>query len=145
MISDTADFLNWHRDSKGRLEALIDSAATQKTLASTKSVADLFFERGIAVNTRVDKDVFSGIARVKSYFATDRIKIFPCCVNLIRELKSYWWGTGDRPVKKDDHALDALRYYIMTKPEPAKTPKERKTVIQRDKDRLISKIRRRGL
>ena len=142
MISDTADFLNWHRDSKGRLEALIDSAATQKTLASTKSVADLFFERGIVVNTRVDKDVFSGIARVKSYFATDRIKIFPCCRNLIRELKSYWWGNGDRPIKKDDHALDALRYYVMTKPEPTKPPKTEKTVIERDKDRLITRLKR---
>ena len=104
--------------------------------------ADLFFERGIAVNTRVDKDVFSGIARVKSYFATDRIKIFPCCRNLIRELKSYWWGNGDRPVKKDDHALDALRYYVMTKPEPTKPPKTEKTVIERDKDRLITRLRR---
>lgn len=144
-IFETADSLGWHRDAKGRLEALIDSAATQKTLASAKSVADLFFERNIVVNTRVDKDLFSGIARVKSYFAADKIKIFPCCVNLIRELKSYWWGAGDRPVKKDDHALDALRYYIMSRPEPAKPTKPSKTVIQKDKDRLISRLKRSGL
>lgn len=144
-IFETADTLGWRRDSKGRLVSLIDSAATQKTLASSKSVAELFFERGIAVNTRVDKDLFAGIARVKSYFANNRIKIFSSCTNLIRELKSYWWGKGDKPIKKDDHALDALRYYIMTKPEPSAKPAVSKSVIQKDKERLIGRLKRSSL
>lgn len=144
-IFATADTLGWRRDSKGRLVSLIDSAATQKTLASSKSVAELFFERGIAVNTRVDKDLFAGIARVKSYFANNRIKIFSSCTNLIRELKSYWWGKGDKPIKKDDHALDALRYYIMTKPEPSAKPAVSKSVIQKDKERLIGRLKRSSL
>ena len=63
--------LNWKRDYRGRLEALIDPAAGQRTLASAQSVSELFAERGILVNPRVDKDVFSGIARVKSYLKRD--------------------------------------------------------------------------
>ncbi|MDE6604429.1 MAG: terminase family protein [Clostridia bacterium] len=137
-IKDLAYKLNWHTDGKGRLTALIDSAADQHTLASRKSVSELFYDRGILVNTNVDKQLFSGIASVKSYFAEGKIKIFSTCVNLIRELKSYWWGKGDKPIKKDDHALDALRYYIVSKPQPARLPKTQVSEIQKDKRRLIN-------
>ena len=43
------------------------------------------------------------------------------------------------PKKTDDHALDELRYYLMTKPKTA-FPKVEKTEIQKDKERLIRKI-----
>lgn len=59
--------LGWHTDPKGRICALIDSAAKQHTLSGVKSVCELFYERDILVNADVDKDLFSGIARVKSY------------------------------------------------------------------------------
>lgn len=136
--------LGWKKDSQGRIEALIDSAANQKTLASTRSVTELFYDNGILVNPRVNKDLFSGIQRVKQYLNPDNgkpnIYIFKTCVNLIRELKSYWWGTGDLPKKYDDHSLDELRYYLMTKPKTA-CPVAEKTVIQKDKERLYRKIR----
>lgn len=140
-IKEPAKKLNWHTDGKGRLRALIDSAADQHTLASKKSVSELFYERDILVNTNVDKQLFSGIARVKSYFAEGRLKIFSCCVNLIRELKSYWWGSGDRPIKKDDHALDALRYYVMSKPKPLKEKPAELSPIQVDKQKLIRRLK----
>ncbi len=142
-IKKISDKLGWKRDSYGRLNALIDSAANQKTLAAMKSVSELFFEQGVNVNPRVNKDMFSGIQRVKQYLkVTDgraKLYIFPSCVNLIRELKTYRWGDGDNPKKVDDHALDELRYYIMTKPETL-PPKKVKTEIQKDKERLIRKI-----
>ncbi len=143
-ILELADRLNWCRDFSGRLCALIDSAASQRTLASEKSVAELFAERGILVNTRVNKDLYSGIQRIKSLFAQNppRIFIFKNCVNLIRELKGYWWGEGDRPRKVNDHALDELRYFVMTRPAPATPCLPEKTVIQRDKESLFRAIRR---
>lgn len=60
-----------------------------------------------------------------------RLRITPNCVNLIKELKGYRWKTYanknlqyqnnpyDEPHKKDDHACDALRYIIMTRPDLA--------------------------
>ena len=137
--------LGWHTDEKGRLNALIDSAAGQHTLASSKSVAELFYERGILVNTRVDKDLFSGISRVKSYLRGEfgpRLYIFEGCVNLIRELKGYFWGSGDAPKKRDDHALDELRYYLMTKPHNS-APAKPLTDVQKDKARLARRLGRR--
>ena len=142
-IKSISNRLGWKKDRCGRLTALIDSAANQKTLASLKSVSELFYEYGIAVNPNVNKDMFSGIQRVKEYLRVrdgrSKLYIFPECVNLIRELKTYRWGDGDNPKKTDDHALDELRYYLMSKPENT-PPKVEKTLIQKDKERLIRKL-----
>lgn len=142
-IKKIARDLNWKTDSKGFLRAIIDSAARQKTLASEKNVVELFYENGILVNPQVDKDMFAGISTVKSYLKTadgsTRLFIFKNCVNLIREIKNYWWGDGDLPIKKDDHALDELRYYLMTK--PLNKEKVTKTEIQKDKERMARKLK----
>ena len=140
-IKEISNKIGWHKDFSGRLKALIDPAANQKTLAYSKSVAELFFENGINVQTNVNKDLFTGINRVKSYLKSNRLYIFKNCVNLIREIKGYRWGNEDVPVKKDDHALDELRYYIMTKPHQD-APKITLTEVQKDKQRLIRKARR---
>ncbi|MEG2541263.1 MAG: terminase family protein [Clostridia bacterium] len=139
-----ADKLGWARDNKGRLAALIDSAANQTTLASSKSVAELFLEKGILVNTRVNKDLYSGIQRLKSLFCQmpPRIYIFKTCVNLIRELKGYWWGDNDRPKKIDDHALDELRYFVMSQPQPTLPLPLPKNEIVKDKEMLMRRLNR---
>lgn len=117
-IFEIADLLGWKRDDKGRLSALIDSAANQRTLAGQKSVAELFCEKGILVNTNVNKDLRSGIQRIQSLLEQrpPKIYIFRNCVNLIRELKGYYWGGNGVPKEVDDHALDDLRYFVMSRP-----------------------------
>lgn len=143
-IKEISDRLGWKKDGSGRIRALIDSAANQKTLASEKSVTELFYDNGILADPRVNKDLFSGIQTVKGYLGKDNgkpnIYIFKTCVNLIRELKSYWWGEGERPKKYDDHALDELRYYLMTRPKGV-TEKPQKSFIQKHKERLCRQIR----
>ncbi|MBQ0099183.1 MAG: terminase family protein, partial [Firmicutes bacterium] len=100
-IKEICNKLGWKRDVNGNIQSLIDSAANQKTLASNKSVTELFYENGIAVNPKVNKDMFSGIERVKQYLKISngkpKIYIFKNCVNLIRELKNYRWGDGENP------------------------------------------------
>ena len=139
-IKAICERLNWKKLSNGMYGSLIDSAANQKTLSGTKSVTELFYDNGIVVNPHVNKDMYSGINRVKSYLRSAdgkvRLYIFASCVNLIREMKNYFWGEGENPIKKDDHALDELRYYIMSKPD---IPKKEMSEIARDKARLIRK------
>ena len=142
-IAKISDELGWPRNGDGKINALIDSAANQKTLASVQSVTELFRDCGINVNPNVNKDLFTGIQTVKRYLkikdGRPKLYVFKNCTNLIRELKSYRWGTGDVPKKTDDHALDELRYYLMSRPEAASVKKE-KSVIQKDKERLYRKI-----
>lgn len=137
--------LGWKTDSKGRISALIDSAANQRTLASSKSVAELFCDRGITVNANVNKDVFAGISRVKTFLKRDNgepdIYIFDNCVNMISEFKTYFWASGDVPVKRDDHCMDELRYFIMSRPKPPEKRGEVSPVL-RDKLRRIKDLNR---
>jgi phage terminase large subunit-like protein len=139
-IKEICARLSWHTDRAGRPSALIDSAASARTLAGSKSVCELFFEHGIAVNPRVDKDLFSGIQRVKGFLrdggGKPRLFIFRSCTNLIREIKGYFWGNDDVPKKKDDHALDELRYYLASRPA-AHEQRTEKSEITRDKEKLI--------
>lgn len=116
-IKQIAKRLNW-KTKNGKLEALIDSAGLQKTLASQKSVVDLFYDNDILTNPKVKKELLVGIQKVKRYICdangNRRLFIFKNCPNLIREIKAYFWGDDDVPIKKDDHCLDELRYYIMS-------------------------------
>ncbi|MBQ7351603.1 MAG: terminase family protein [Clostridia bacterium] len=143
-IRDISNRLKWPVKN-GRLEAIIDSAANQKTLASEKSVTELFYDYGIIANPYVNKDLFAGINRVKSYFKNAlgerKLFIFKNCVNMIREIKGYFWGNNDAPVKKDDHAMDELRYYIMSRPENKEKKTGEKSIISRNKEKLIRQHR----
>jgi phage terminase large subunit len=81
-----------------------------------------------------NNEVSAGIDRVKSYLKVDprtnkpRLFVFETCTNLIDELNNYRWqetasgqlaraNEKEQPVKKDDHAVDAMRYAIMSQPE----------------------------
>lgn len=142
-IKHICGLMGWKSASKGRYCALIDSAANQRTLASSKSVAELFCDNGILVNTNVNKDVFSGICRVKEYLKRGNgradIYIFDTCKNMIEEFLTYSWGSGDSPKKVDDHCMDELRYYIMSRP---RTPeREERSPIAQDKARRIRQLK----
>lgn len=142
-IKDICRAIGWRDDGKGRYSALIDSAASQRTLASSKSVAELFCDGGIMVDTKVDKDVFAGICRVKEYLKWGNgkadIYIFDTCRNMIEEFLTYSWAAGDIPKKVDDHCMDELRYYIMSRPQPAR--REEISPVAADKARRIRKLK----
>jgi len=45
-----------------------------------------------------------------------RLTVDPACVNVVNEFESYIWKPErDEPVKDNDHAADALRYYAVTR------------------------------
>ncbi len=146
VIRDISSSIGWHTDSQGRIEALIDSAANQRTLSSPASVSQLFAENGILVNSRVNKDVYSGINIVKQYLSpiegAPRLYIFSNCTHMIAEFKKYMWGNSDSPRKVDDHAMDELRYYLCSRPA-SHMQSQLKSIITRDKEKLYRHNRRR--
>ena len=147
-INELAQKLGWKRAKNGNLEAIMDSAGGQKTLSAPKSVGELFFERGISVNLKVNKDVFSGISAVRAKLigqnGRPQLFVFAGCENMIREFKTYQWGNGDAPIKRDDHAMDELRYFVMSRPE---APKDERNWIGRGRNYVVlhkSKLMKRG-
>jgi len=81
-------------------------------------------------NTKRWKDNTKGIATISNLLGTGDLKIRSRCTNLIRELHSYSWknntqySESEEAIKVDDHCIDALRYYLNTRPiresKPAK-------------------------
>lgn len=65
-------------------------------------------------------DVLDGIYYTASEMKQGNLFILGCCKNLIREMSGYCWDSKaaklgeDRPLKKNDHALDALRYGVFS-------------------------------
>jgi len=62
--------------------------------------------------------VLDGIQAVQNYLAIagdgrPRLTVDPACVETINEFESYVWRPEkDEPMKENDHAMDALRYYV---------------------------------
>lgn len=61
----------------------------------------------------------SGISKLKSLFKQNMIFIDKSCIHLLKQLQSYRYDKDkasgnytEEPVKKDDHAVDALRYLV---------------------------------
>lgn len=76
-----------------------------------------------AVDTiNADNSVIEGIRNVNKLLTRRKIRIYKdACPNLIKEMQSYAWdekaiqnGGKERPIKVNDHACDALRYYCQT-------------------------------
>jgi len=75
--------------------------------------------RGIHV-IDADNDVLSGITFFTSEMRKGNIFICEDCPTMIKELESYSWDPKasekgeDRPLKRDDHCIDAARYCVYT-------------------------------
>ena len=79
-------------------------------------------------------DVIEGIQSVDAAFRRKQLKVSTACPQLLRELATYVWkDTIEKPEKKNDHAVDALRYAIMEI-----LPLEYATYIAREDDSRYS-------
>ena len=64
-----------------------------------------------------DNDVLNGIRTTSDFLRDGRIKIHAGCKDTIREFGLYRWdekAESDRVVKENDHAMDEIRYMVMT-------------------------------
>ncbi|MBL0387912.1 PBSX family phage terminase large subunit [Tumebacillus sp. ITR2] len=77
-------------------------------------------KKGVRRIINADNDVLPGISSVQVWLTEKLLFVAESCKNLLREFGSYIWDVKaaergeDKPVKKFDHALDALRYVVYT-------------------------------
>lgn len=99
----------------------LHSANLSYVLADTQSaqlIAELQQFYGNRNVKEADKNIDVGVERLRSLLQEGRIKFFrDRCNNLITEIEQYHYATPnpdkvqqDKPVAKDNHAVDALRY-----------------------------------
>lgn len=67
-----------------------------------------------------NNEVFDGITMMTSEMKRGTLVVCSECKNLIKEIQTYVWDNKaalkgwDEPIKKNDHAVDALRYAVAT-------------------------------
>lgn len=118
---------------------VIDEAARNRNNQTGRSDQMEFADNGI-FTIMAQRAVEAGINRVKERLRNQRIFIFDDCRYLIKEFKKYRWRESPRtgedgkpvPVKTEDHAMDALRYIVMSRPYlPEEQRKNDETYLQR--------------
>lgn len=66
---------------------------------------------------KADNAILDGIRETATCMQNGKIRISSKCKNLIKELEGYVWDGSsqeDKPVKVNDHAADAMRYFCKT-------------------------------
>ena len=130
---------------------IIDSNATARNLGNPESVAQQFLNCGIKVDTKVEKTVIDGVMKIKGLMknvdGVRKLFVFRNCTNLIKEIKDYWWGDNEKPVKRDDHCIDALRYFVSTVYKEAKPreilppPREKRNILGTTKLKIMREVK----
>ena len=104
-----ADLMRFIKDTSV-IAIYIDPSATSFKLELRKQGVQNLYD--------AKNEVLDGIRLVSTYVDSGTLKVCRNCPNLIKEFQSYVWDaksakTGeDRPLKENDHALDALRYVM---------------------------------
>jgi phage terminase large subunit-like protein len=100
--------------SKGEwIAGVVDPAARGRSQVDGKQLLSMYTDLGLDL-IKADNSVESGIYICQQALASGMCKIFTTCHGLLRELKLYRRQENGTIVKKDDHGLDAWRYYMVS-------------------------------
>lgn len=105
------DLMKFVKDKPIKCIYIDPSAASFKLECSRHGIQNLY---------DAENEVIDGIRLTAKYFNNGTLKICRNCEALIKEMQSYVWDarcaqTGvDKPLKENDHSLDALRYALTT-------------------------------
>lgn len=112
-----------------KLEYIIgDPSIWNVDAISGGSVGTEYADNGVYIG-KANNDVTGGINRVSSRFKNSQLYITKNCEKAIWELARYRWekyesskttnknNLRETPMKKDDHAMDAIRYGVVSRPQ----------------------------
>lgn len=91
----------------------IDPASEGVSQVDGTALYKLYEDEGLTLE-KADNARESGILKVGQMFISGQLKIFNTCSNLLSEYRMYRRDEKGKIIKKNDHALDALRYFCMT-------------------------------
>lgn len=133
LVSEIAEIIKG-KTGKDKVQLyLIDPSCKNRNGITGRSVIDEFADNGVYFEP-ANNDVRAGINHVQEGFklrgnSKPRLVIFRNCAKLRTELQTYRWkdikagakvDSPEKPLKKEDHAVDALRYgtiYVFSTPE----------------------------
>ena len=104
--------------SNDQLVTAVSTAITDKAIPTYVDPSAAAFikelkRNGIAAR-KANNKVSDGIIATSGLPASGKLRISKDCPQLVKELLSYAWNKDtDKPLKKDDHLCDSLRYAVM--------------------------------
>ena len=121
--------------NEGRYETyVIDPSTGAGKKDDPETIGNRYRQMNIPV-IGANNDVQGGIDKVTEYIKRNKIFMTRSCENLRREMVNYQWeqpsasrmdlNSPEKPLKKDDHAVDSLRYLVGEVVRSAKKPDER--------------------
>lgn len=117
------DEQNQKTDSKfaDDMKKWLDGIQPEKVVVDPSAASFIAELKGRGYRIRkAANDVADGIRYVASLLSLNKIAVCSCCENTVKEFASYIWDAKaaergeDKPVKKSDHCMDALRYFAYT-------------------------------
>jgi hypothetical protein len=113
----------------GRIRFMVADPAIKNRMndvVTGKNIQMHFMEYGIYWQLG-NNNLEYGLTKVNSYIDLKKLKIYKTCINLIKEMLQYTYPEVDidnadenldeKPEKKNDHLMDALRYMIARLPD----------------------------
>jgi PBSX family phage terminase large subunit len=111
----------------GRLRFMVidPSARNKSDPINGRSVQSLYAEYGLFF-TEGNNAIEAGLLKVNSYINNGKLKVFNTCVSTIKEGLNYKFpevtmdnekNLDEKPLKRNDHMMDALRYALMRLPD----------------------------
>lgn len=161
IIREKSIKMGWMEPFEGYTMAYIDPSSNARVLPSATTTVEMFYEHGIVCNTNVNNAILAGINQVRMYLeprevedkiaypkGKPRLFFFDTCYHMIDEIEELRYSERDQEMPDpncEDHACDDLRYFMMTKPNPALMDEKPKTLVQLDLERSIRRMRSRNL
>lgn len=97
--------------SVGQIPGVIDYAGAK---SGTKTI-DIYRDDGNGLDIYpANKEVDAGILKVYKALSEGTLKIFKTCTNWLKEYRVYRYDKFGKPVKLNDHLMDATRYLMMS-------------------------------
>lgn len=106
---DLEKFVMWGQDPLFIEMVVIDPSAA--------SFIEIIRQRGRFSYRKANNEVLEGIRITATFLNMGKILIDERCENTIDEFKAYAWDEKteeDKVIKESDHAMDAMRYFVMT-------------------------------
>lgn len=119
------DYYDARRDGRARtdeehyqsLERLVGSCPVETVIVdpSAASFIEVIERHGRFAVVRADNSVLDGIRKTSQALSDREVVICDNCADAIREFSLYRWDENkpaDTVVKRDDHAMDDIRYFV---------------------------------
>lgn len=104
-----------------RLDAMLDGIMPKRIIIDPSAASMKAELRRRGYHTQdAQNDVLNGISDVCSMLGSGNLVFTEKCKNTIAEFGSYLWDSDavdrgqDSPLKENDHAMDAIRYFVKT-------------------------------